>query len=246
MPLFRIVLLAFLSFYEMLLPASADPLLDTVLAQVRADQGQIWSMNRTGYEFNSNGSVKSKKVAQFDDSKPADARWSLTSIDGRAPGAQDDKAFHTLFRDNPFPPTYGAIANFIDADAMRLSEAAGQVKYRWKTMPARTTLIRGHDFSEYLSGELTIDTSVEHPFIKELRIYAAEPFRPVIGVKVEHLERVMHFAMNVQGQLVMTEALSSGDGNAFFVPIRIHAQSVFSGHKAHMLVASRVGGAARR
>ncbi len=222
-------------------PANADPLFDTVMTQVRADQSGLWSMIRTSYDFNADGSVKSKKQAQFDATRQENEHWTLTSVDGHAPDEKGIKAFRTLFRDNPFPPTYGSIANFINSDPERMSEAGGLVKYHIKTLPARTTLIRGHDLSEYLSGEITVDQSGAHPYIKELRIYAATAFKPIIGVKVDHLERVMHYGLTAQGQPVMIESLSSGDGNAFFVPIRIHAQSFFAGHKEHTLVASRNG-----
>lgn len=210
--------------------ALADTLIDQVLPLMKADDQHQWSLIRTATDFDSKGNPKNHTVAQYDGSQPEGQRWSLMMLDNRAPSLRDINNFSTTFNKVPSLPCYSSMAAYLERNPKKISEKAGLVTYRVTNLPPGSTMLKGHDVSKFLMADLVIDQNAAQPYLREVHIFAPEPFRPLTGAKVNHLDRVLHFTLNALGLPVLADHNMQGDGSLMFVPINFHQYVQFSGH----------------
>jgi hypothetical protein len=209
-------------------PANADALLQRALAPAEEDAQRVWSVQRLGLDYDPKGQLKTKTVAQFDGTKPDGQRWSLLSINDKAPSKSQRADFTETFRRNALPPTYALVRTIVTTDAIKLQEGDTFAHYRVPTLPAGTTAVKGLDLSKYTIADVTVDKRGAVPFICEIKVYAPKEFRPIAGGKVVKLERLLRFTMGKDGIPVLSEHSMTSDASLLFKSINVRSTAQFS------------------
>jgi hypothetical protein len=209
-------------------PACADALLQQALAPAADDAQRVWTVQRTGCEYDKNGHLKTKTVAQYDGTQADGKHWSLLSVNGALPTKSEAADFQDLYKRNALPPTYALVKTVVPADAAKLSETDTYAYYRVSSLPAGSTAIKGLDLSKYTIADVTIDKRGSVPFVSEVHVYAPKEFRPIAGGKVKRLERVLRFTMGKDGVPVLIEHSMTSDASILFKSITVRTVAQFS------------------
>jgi hypothetical protein len=217
-----------MAFLAAALPARADALLQQALAPAALDMHRSWAVQRTGLEYDADGKLKLKTVAQFDGAQPPGKRWSLMRVNDAAPSQSETNDFQALYKSNLLPPTYAMVETVVTPDAQKLSENADEAQYRISQMPTGTTVVKGLDLSKYTIADVTVDKRGAEPFVNMVRVYAPKEFRPIPGGKVKRLERILRFAMGKDGIPLLIEHSMISDASILFKAITVRSMAHFS------------------
>jgi hypothetical protein len=134
-----------------------------------------WAFTQRAVEYEDG--VPHERVERFDPSKPGDARWTLLSVDGHAPTAeQRDKWAEKKFRrhhrkiDTP-------ISEFFDFESARVvAETPGEVRFEVPLRRDKNWLFP----TEKVSVRVTINK--ETRALEHLTAHVREPFKVLMGV----------------------------------------------------------------
>jgi hypothetical protein len=206
----------------------ADALLQQALAPAADDAQRVWTVQRSALDYDADGHLKTKTVAQYDGTKPDGKRWSLLSVNGMEPSKSERDDFADIYKRNTLPPTYALVKTVVTANAIKLNETETMAHYRVPTLPAGSTAIKGLDLSKYTIADVTVDKRGPVPFICEVKVYAPKEFRPVAGGKVKRLERLLRFTMGKDGIPVLAEHSMTSDASILFKSITVRTVAQFS------------------
>jgi hypothetical protein len=239
---FSIILVFLFAGCSIAAPACADALLQQALAPATEDAHRVWTVQRVALDYDADGHLKTKTVAQYDGTKPEGKRWLLLSVNGIEPSKLQHADFQELYKRNTLPPTYALVQTAVTADAIKLSESETMARYRAATLPEGSTAIKGLDLSKYTIADVTVDKRGSVPFISEVKVYAPKEFRPIMGGKVTRLERILRFIMGKDGIPVLAEHSMTSDGSLLFKPITVRTIAQFS----HQIPVAKMAAAALR
>lgn len=112
--------------------AQHDELKQRVLAQAQSLSPDDYAFTRTvRSETTSNGKTEKKvSVEKFDPTKPADARWTLVSVNGAPPSAEESEAHQKEAAKRRIVPGYHRVAAYFGAPATA-SESGGKTVFRF-------------------------------------------------------------------------------------------------------------------
>ncbi len=211
-------------------PASAyaDALLQQALAPAAEDAQRVWTVQRTGLDYDGNGHVKTKTIAQYDGMAVDGKRWSLLSVNGLEPTKSEAADFQDLYKRNALPPTYALVKTVVTPDAVKLNETESFAIYRVASLPEGSTAVKGIDLSKYTIADVTVDKRGAKPFVSIVHVFAPKAFRPVPGGKVNRLERILRFAMGKDGIPMLIEHSMISDASILFKSIMVHTVAQFS------------------
>jgi hypothetical protein len=138
-------------------------------------------------------------VARFDPRRPHEDRWALTSVDGRAPTAEEitkfleDKHGDSAERRPRHRPD---VAKLIAQGSLTLIEETGDY-WRFSFEPLGNDDDKDSDFLEYV--EATLKISKRGPYLEQVKLESSEPFRPRFGVKVREFLTLLRFGPAAEG-----------------------------------------------
>lgn len=167
-----------------LAPAAAwgDALQGEVLATMRATRADGFAFRRT-IAIERSGAARKVFVERFDPRRPAADRWTLVSVDGRAPTAKETSQSRKAHR-GPIP-SYGELAKWFGAPALRSDNAPGQVTYRFARLPDGVLKIGPHDASRDTQAEAVVNTTGTAPYVERVRFTSNRPFRMMLVASVQ-------------------------------------------------------------
>ncbi len=185
-------------------PAAADALQDRLLAGARAASPEAFAFTRSSRNEQSDGGKPEihSRVERFDPSKPPAQRWTLVSVDGHAPSADDVAKARKAYASAPVPG-YGRLARWI---GVRAAPDAGGRVYRYAALPKGIFEINGHDLSADTSAEVVLGGGVA-PFVERTRFVSTKPFRIMLVAKVERVEATQTFRLMPDGRPVPIESV---------------------------------------
>ena len=212
-------------------PAHADALLDRLLADARASGADEFAWTRTTRtEQRHGGETKVRTVIQrYDPSLPPARRWTLVSIDGRAPTA-DERAEYDKGRIEAQVPSYGRIAGYLNA-RMQRSDAAGRPVYRGVGMPKGMFMVNKHDLSAKAGVEAHVAEGLK-PYVEQVKLVSGEPFRMMLVAKVDRVEGITRYKLMPDGRPVIAEQEMVTTGSMMGKSGTIRSISTYSDHRA--------------
>jgi hypothetical protein len=216
--------------------AQADALLDQIVAGAKADKHVQWSVERSTADFDTDGKLKTTSIAHFNGAAAKGARWSLVSVDGKAPAANVEKEFSKAFNSSDYKPTYAQVADLLSGAVTKISPNC----YRLVGLPAKTIVAAGYDLSSFLQADLFIDSSGAQPFVSQVKISAPKPFKPMSMSTVARLERVMNFIRGPQGLPMMSSSIVASDFKVIFKTIAIRTKTDFYSQKPLLQTAQNI------
>ncbi len=212
-------------------PARADELQARLLASAKAIGPADFAFTRTTRsEQRGGGEAKLRTtVDRYDPTRPPAQRWTLVSIDGRAPTADEaDKAAKAYA--TAFVPSYGRLARWVGAKAIR-SEADGRAVYRYAGLPKGTLDFNGKDLSADTNAEAFVAPGPA-PFVERTRFVSNKPFRMMLVARVERFEASQRFRAGADGRPVPVEFVTEMVGSMMGKAGSVRTVTTFSDVRA--------------
>ncbi len=212
---------------------SAEALKQRVLALAQTVGPDDYAFTRTARMESSEG-TKSEQVVmveRFDPRKPADQRWTLVSVDGRAPNADELKS-HRKEAPKRRVPHYGRVANYFGAPAAASVDARGRTVFRFNALPKDSLTINNTDLSANAIAEAVVDASGAFPFVEQVRFTSTRPTRVMLVANVEKSEAVTRYRLMPDGKPVPMEQVSDMTGSMLGKSGRIKTVVTYSEHRA--------------
>ena len=210
--------------------ASPELLKQRVLEHARTVSVDDYTFTRTARTEQIEGDKKTERVVveRFDPADPQ--RWTLVSIDGRPPNAEELKK---QAKDGPKRRTahYGRVASYFSAPAPATTDARGRTVFHFATLPSETVIVTGVDISANSTCEATIDTSGPAPFVEQARFTLTKPVRVKLVAKLDKFEATSRYRMMPNGKPVPTEHISIAEGSLLGKQGRVRSVLTYTDHR---------------
>lgn len=212
-------------------PALADALLDRLVADARAIGPDDFAFTRSmKSEQRSGDKVEARAtVERYDPTRPAGRRWTLVSIDGRTPNAQEAKDYAKNMA-QAIVPSYGRLARYFGAGAERTT-AGGRTSYRATKLPKGALTLGKADLSAGARAEAVVVEGAT-PYIERLDIVSTKPVRMMLVAKVERLDATSRYKLMPDGRPVLAEQVSEMRGSMMGRSGSLKTVAIFSDHRA--------------
>lgn len=213
--------------------ADADALKERIIAHARTVTPEDYSYTRTVRTESNEGEKKEERVVieRFDPSKALDQRWTLVSIDGKPPTA-DQLTIHRKELPKRRLAYYGRVAGYFGKPATSTTDAKGRTIFRFASLPKETVMVNDSDLSANATGEVVVDTSGATPFAEEVRFSSTKPIRVKLIAKIERLETMTRYRLMPDGKPVPIESTSDTVGSMLGKEGRIHIKVAYTDHRA--------------
>lgn len=190
--------------------AHADALQGQLLAAAKAVSRDAYAFRHT-IAIERSGAPRKVIVESFDPRRAAADRWTLVSIDGRAPTAKEIAQARKVKRQ----PTasYADLADWIGAPATRIATTPGSVTYRFARLPAGVLKIGSHDASADTAAEAVVNTAGPTPFVERVRFTSATSFRMALVVSIQTIAISARYQMLPNGQPAPADTASVMTGS---------------------------------
>jgi hypothetical protein len=205
--------------------ARADELQNRIVALAAATRSDAYGFRRT-VVIERTGSARKVVVEQFDPRRPADLRWSLLSVDARAPTAKEVEQSRKAKR-GPVP-SYAEVAEWFGAPATRSAATPGYVTYRFARLPRGAFKIGSHDASADTAAEALVNVGGRIPFVERVRLTSNKGFRMMLVVSVARLAATTRYRLLPDGHAVPAETASDLSGSLFGKAGHLRAMTTFA------------------
>lgn len=211
-------------------PVHADALLDRLVTDARAVGADDFAWTRTvRTEQRSGDEVETRSVVErYDPARPAGQRWTLLSVDGRAPTAAELRE-HSKAMAQAMVPNYGRLARYFEAGAQRLTKGE-RTAYRTKKLPKGALTIAKADLSEGAQAEAIVADGPK-PFVERLDLVSTRPVRMMLVAKVDRLDATSRYKLMPDGRPVLVEQVSEMRGSMLGRAGTIRTVATFSDHR---------------
>lgn len=190
--------------------ARADALQAEVLAGARAARPEGYAFRRT-LTVERTGAARRTIVEQFDPRRPPAERWTLVSMDGRAPGAKELADARKAKR-GPVP-SYLDVARWFGAPATRVDGPAGYAVYRFARLPKGAVRIGSHDASADTAAEALVNLGGPRPWVERVRMTSTKGFRMMLVASVKSAVITARYRLGADGRPVPADGGSEMTGS---------------------------------
>jgi hypothetical protein len=211
----------------------ADALKERIIAHARTVTAEDYAYTRTVRTEATEGEKKEESVLvdRWDPAKPLDQRWTLISIDGKPPDADQLKLFRKALSKRR-QPYYGRVAGYFAKPATSGVDARGRTVFRFASLPKESVMVSDADISANATGEVAVDTTGATPFIEEVRFTSTKPTRVKLVAKIDRFEAMTRYRLMPDGKPVPIESSSEMVGSMLGQQGRIRTKVVYTDHRA--------------
>ena len=190
-----------------------DDLKQRVLAQAQSLSPDDYAFTRTIRSETVSGGKTEKKVMieKFDPTKPADARWTLVSIDGAPPSAEELKSHGKEAAKRRIVPGYHRLTNYFGSPATA-TESGGKTVFRFASLPKGAISILDTDVSHNASAEASVTDANGTPFVEQVR-FTVKPMRVKLLMKIDRFENTARYRIGPGGKPFLMESSSDMSGS---------------------------------
>jgi hypothetical protein len=237
---FRFVLLALVALLPFAFSQAAEPnnpdaeaLKERIIAHARTVTPEDYAYTRTVRSESTEGDKKEERVVieKWDPAKPLDQRWTLISIDGKPPDADQLKIYRKEIPKRRLA-YYGRVAGYFAKPATSAVDAKGRTIFRFASLPKDTVMVADADISANATGEVVVNTSGATPFIEEVRFNSTKPTRVKLVAKIERFETMTRYRLMPDGKPAPIELSSEMVGSMLGTEGRIRTKIAYSDHRA--------------
>lgn len=210
---------------------NSDTLKQRLLTQAQSLSADDYAFTRTVHtEQTSNGKTQKKvAVEKFDPAKPADARWTLVSVDGAAPTADALKDFKTEAAKRRVPGYY-RLADYFKTAATTTSDSHNRTVFHFAALPKDAVKVMDTDVSQNASAEVSVGEASDLPFAEQVRI-VVKPMRIKLLMKLETFESSARYRIGPEGKPLLVEQTSDMSGSGMGQQGTFHTSTTYSDYQ---------------
>jgi hypothetical protein len=209
-----------------------DELKQRVLARAQSVSADDYAFTRTirSQQTSSGKTEQEVNVEKFDPTKPAEARWTLVSVDGAPPSADALKTFRTEAGKRRVPG-YARIANYFGTPATASTDSRGRTVFHFTALPKETVKVMDTDLSQSATADATVSEANGVPFAEQVHITIG-PTRLKLLFKMERFESTALYRVGPEGKLLLMEQTSEMSGSGMGKEGHVHTLSSYSDYRA--------------
>jgi hypothetical protein len=209
-----------------------DDLKPRILAQAQGLSPDDFAFTRTiRTDQMSNGKTEKKvTIEKFDPTKPAEARWTLVSIDNAPPSDTDLKAFRkdAVTRN---VPGYHRLAKYFGSPATASTNALGRTVFHFAALPKGSVIALDTDVSQNATVDATVSEANGVPFVEQVHI-TVKPMRIKLIMKLDSFESTLRYRVGPEGKPLMVEQTSDLSGSGLGQTGGAHSVVTYSDYRA--------------
>jgi hypothetical protein len=211
----------------------ADALQQQIIAQSRAVSPDDYAFTRTARTEQIEGDKTETRtiVERYDPSKPAAQRWTLVSVDGRPPNADEQKSFDKEVQKRRVS-SYARVATYFGSPATPGTDAQGRTIFKFSSLPKETVMVAGSDVSASSAAEAVVNASGATPFVEHVRFTLTKPTRIKVVAKIDQFQANARYKLHSDGKPVPMEFTSEAVGSMVGKAGRIRTNITFSDVRA--------------
>jgi hypothetical protein len=211
---------------------NSDQLKQRVLAQAQTLSSDDYAFTRTiRSETNSKGKTEKKvTIEKFDPTRPVDARWTLVSIDGAPPSAEQLKSHAKEAAKRRFVPGYHRLANYFGSPATA-SEAGGKTVFRFASLPKGAISILDTDVSHNATADASVVDASGVSFVEQVR-FTVKPMRMKLLMKIDKFETTARYRIGPGGKPFLIESSSDMSGSGMGQEGTMRNTTTYSDYRA--------------
>jgi len=172
--------------------------------------------------------AKAVSIEKFDPTKPADARWTLVSVDGAPPSAAELRKYREEAAKRRVVPGYHRIANYFGAPATISSEAGGKRVLRFASLPKGSVSIKETDLSHLATAEASVAEADGRPFVEQVS-FILQPKRAHI---IDQYETTFRYRIGAEGKPFLIATTSDLLGSGLGLEATMHTTTTYSDYQA--------------
>lgn len=231
-PLTLMALLALAAAAPSFAQANHDELKRRVVAQAQSVSADDFAFTRTTHSearWHSK-TFKSVAIEKFDPAKPADARWTLVSVNGAPPSAAELRKYREKAAKRRVVPGYHRIANYFGAPATVSSEGGGKTVFHFATLPKGSVSIEGTDLSHLATAQSSVTEAGGAPFVEQVR-FILKPKWPQLLVKIDRYETTFRYDIGPEGKPLLAATTSDLFGSGLRLKGTMHTATTYSDYQ---------------
>ncbi len=209
-----------------------DELKQRILAQAQSLSPDDYAFTRTVKSEQTSGGKTEQKVTveKFDPTKPADARWTLVSVDSAAPSADALKTFRTEAAKRRVPGYY-RLAGYFGTPATTSTDSRGRTVFHFTALPKGTVIVLDNDVSQNTTAEASVSEANGTPFVEQLHL-TVRPMRLKLIMNLERYESTARYRTGPEGKPLLMEHISDMTGSGMGKEGRAHTVTAYSDYRA--------------
>ena len=218
---------------ESLAQQKSDEIKQRVLTQAQSRSADDYAFTRTIRTEGTQAGKTEKKVSveKYDPSKPAEARWTLVSVDGAKPSPESLDEFRKEAAKRRVVPGYHRLANYFGASATASTGSGGCTLFQFASLPKDSVTVMGTDVSQNASAEALVSDSNGMPYVEQARI-SVRPMRLKLVMKLAKFETTYHYRIGPDGRPVLNDATSDLAGSGLGQEGSMHTVATYSDYRA--------------
>lgn len=208
-----------------------DKLKQHVVADAQALNPEALAFTRTTRseaKWNSK-TFKNVTVENFDPTKPANARWTLVSVNGAPPSAAALRKYRKQAANRRVIPGYHRLANYFGAPAIASTDTEGRTVFRFEDLPKGSVSILEKDLSRIASAEAIVSESDGAPFVEQVRVTI--PPRRALVFKIDGYETTFHYRIGPGGKPFLSTTTSDMSGSGLGLNGKLHTATTYSDYR---------------
>jgi hypothetical protein len=209
-----------------------DELKQRVLAQAQRVSPDDYAFTRTvRSEQTSNGKTEQHvNVERFDPAKPAEARWTLVSVDGAPPSTDVLKTFRTESAKRRVPG-YARLAGYFGTPATASTDSRGRTVFHFSALPKETVKVMDSDVSQNATADASVSEANGVPFVEQVHLNV-RPMRLKLIMKLERYESIARYRIGPEGKPLLVEQTADMTGSGMGQEGRGHTVITYGDYRA--------------
>jgi len=209
-----------------------DELKQRILTQAQNATADDYAFTRTSKnDTTSSGKTEQRvTVEKFDPTKAADDRWTLVSINGAAPSADDTKRYRGESAKRRVPGYY-RLANYFGSPSTASTDARGRTVFRFTSLPKNTLLVMDSDVSQNATADASVTEANGTAFVEQLHV-SIKPTRIKLIAKIERYESTIRYKMGPEGKPLLMESTADVSGSGMGQSGQVHTATTYSDYRA--------------
>lgn len=184
-------------------PVRADAVVDAIRAEARSVGVYPFERTRTVSDTRSGG-TRRVEVDRYDPARPEGQRWTLVSVNGKAPSDGDRKAHADFVAGQPIAPGPWRLDALLAGPDPKVARKGAETIYSWPKLPKGSLPIGKFDLTDKLAAEATVVDQGGKPTVTQVRIAAPEAFRVMMLAKIDSMKVTNDYARDERGRLILT------------------------------------------